>query len=655
MGNFPIITVGNLSSLAVGKSSGSRNSSLAVGMPWAFYSQHTNFESLNKVDLIDATCEEYSQEVLGFSDVVASIPTASDEFLLPEDFPTASEERFPLLRKSSYCNIVYRTPCPIKRVLRLAFCDYHNMVAILENYEHNVGFHQIVDFVEASPIRIKTTDEGTKILATVDGKPITIFESSIWRNLKLNDEAGISSLPDAELFKNLTLMGQYTRRAKIAQSLALPTTADKPASPLGDDSQGEAYPIIFGLEAEQDRANIIKSSTLPHDSPSRVTSLAADEGSMQYKPNELTDLCTRLQRQQTEMASKIATQVLEITSFKARVKLLEDKDGGGVEPPGEDATIKGRSLETGEEAGIEKSTKRGSNDTEELENVLTSLDAASILTSGVQVVSVPPAGEIPTVSVPTGSGMVPTASPIFTSATCQPTNEDYCYEQNPYYNSNSFGFDQPQPPQCSVIHQPPQELSIQEMEDLKQRYLDELKRLSNLEYRDEIKIAELTENFNEPIDSLSMGDEHLDTILATESDEVIKSSVDDYKLVYGKSCHILIELEHRAYWALKHVNFDLKTAERTKKLHDSKIKNHIFNVGDQVLLFNSRLKIFSGKLKTRWSGPFTITRVFPYGTIELSQPNGPNFKVNGHHVKHYFGGEIPSNVAPDLHTFPMDN
>nr|GEV21713.1 retrovirus-related Pol polyprotein from transposon 17.6 [Tanacetum cinerariifolium] len=59
--------------------------------------------------------------------------------------------------------------------------------------------------------------------------------------------------------------------------------------------------------------------------------------------------------------------------------------------------------------------------------------------------------------------------------------------------------------------------------------------------------------------------------------------------------------------------------------------------------------------KTRWSRPFTITRVFPYGTIELSQPNGPNFKVNGHRVKHYFGGDIPFNVAPDLHTFPMDN
>nr|GEW83360.1 hypothetical protein [Tanacetum cinerariifolium] len=147
-----------------------------------------------------------------------------------------------------------------------------------------------------------------------------------------------------------------------------------------------------------------------------------------------------------------------------------------------------------------------------------------------------------------------------------------------------------------------------------------------------------------------------------------------YKLVYRKSYHLPIELEHKAYWVLKHVNFDLKTAgdhqklqlnelnklrdqayknsliykEKTKKLHDSKIKNCIFNVGDRVLLFNSRLKIFSGKLKTRWSGPFTITQVFPYGTIELSQPEGPNFKVNGHHVKHYFGGDIPLKVVLNL-------
>ncbi|GKC12598.1 reverse transcriptase domain-containing protein, partial [Tanacetum coccineum] len=149
------------------------------------------------------------------------------------------------------------------------------------------------------------------------------------------------------------------------------------------------------------------------------------------------------------------------------------------------------------------------------------------------------------------------------------------------------------------------------------------------------------------------------------------TSCTPYKLVYGKSFHLPIELEHKAYWALKHANFDLKTAgdhrklqlnelnelrdqayensliykERTKKLHDSKIKNRIFNVGDRVLLLNSRLKIFSGKLKTRWSGPFTITKVFPYGTIELSQPDGPNFKVNGHRVKHYFGWDLPPKIS----------
>nr|GEY22362.1 reverse transcriptase domain-containing protein [Tanacetum cinerariifolium] len=148
-----------------------------------------------------------------------------------------------------------------------------------------------------------------------------------------------------------------------------------------------------------------------------------------------------------------------------------------------------------------------------------------------------------------------------------------------------------------------------------------------------------------------------------------------------KNCDVRQRQKHKAYWALKHANFDLKTAgdhrnvqiyelnelrdqayknsliykEKTKTLHDSKIKNRVFNIGDRVLLFNSRLNIFSSKLKSRWSDSFTISQVYPYGTVELSQPDGPNFKVNGHRIKHYFGEDIPKLVVPDLQTFAKDH
>nr|GEU57115.1 reverse transcriptase domain-containing protein [Tanacetum cinerariifolium] len=132
--------------------------------------------------------------------------------------------------------------------------------------------------------------------------------------------------------------------------------------------------------------------------------------------------------------------------------------------------------------------------------------------------------------------------------------------------------------------------------------------------------------------------------------------------------------------SIQHANFNLKTAgdyqklqlnelnelrdqayensliykERTKKLHDAKIKNRIFNVGDQVLLFNSRLKIFSEKLKSRWSGPFTIAEVYPYGTTKLVHADGSNFKVNCHRLKHYHGGDTPPVEIPDFQTLPKD-
>nr|GFC89033.1 reverse transcriptase domain-containing protein [Tanacetum cinerariifolium] len=74
----------------------------------------------------------------------------------------------------------------------------------------------------------------------------------------------------------------------------------------------------------------------------------------------------------------------------------------------------------------------------------------------------------------------------------------------------------------------------------------------------------------------------------------------------------------------------------------------------KVLLFNSRLKIFSRKLKSRWSGPFTVTEIYPYGTAKLIHPDGCNFKVNCHRLKHYHGGDLPPLEIPDVTTFPKD-
>ncbi|XP_022568469.2 uncharacterized protein LOC106424536 [Brassica napus] len=134
-----------------------------------------------------------------------------------------------------------------------------------------------------------------------------------------------------------------------------------------------------------------------------------------------------------------------------------------------------------------------------------------------------------------------------------------------------------------------------------------------------------------------------------------------FNLVYGKACHLPVELEYKALWAVKMLNFDIKSAkekrlfqlheldeirldafensriykEKTKAFHDKKILKREFNIGGQVLLFNSRLKLFPGKLKSRWSGPFKIKEVRPYGAIVLWNKTGGDFTVNGQRVKLY--------------------
>ena len=151
-----------------------------------------------------------------------------------------------------------------------------------------------------------------------------------------------------------------------------------------------------------------------------------------------------------------------------------------------------------------------------------------------------------------------------------------------------------------------------------------------------------------------------------------------YQLVYEKSCHLAIQLEFKAHWAIKKWNMDLELAgqnqkmqiseleewrekayhsaklfkERTKWLHDKRIKKKEFHPGDKVLLFNSRVRLFGhGKLRSKWDGPFKVITTSSHGAVTLESDEGNLFKVNGQRLKIYYELEMEELKKIDIIEF----